>query len=123
LATRLSRGLRGRADVEKNEFSRRRPKKDKRAIAQLLTALKKAQTVKGRPLLLEAREFENVCNLQAGVAFCERREAEQEKHLRDNVVPLLNRRFDAVQTAYHLVQLVVRRGIYDADKLSQKAPL
>jgi hypothetical protein len=110
--------------IEKNEFSRQRRKQDTRAIAQLLTALKKAQTAKARLPLLQARHFENICNIQAGIAFCERQQGEQEQSLPRKTHPSSHRLFDAVQTAYHLVQLwlVVRRGIYDADNLHQQSP-
>jgi hypothetical protein len=110
--------------IEKNEFSWQRRKQDTRAIAQLLTALKKAQTAKARLPLLQARHFENICNLQAGIAFCERQQGEQEQTLPRKTHPCSHRLFDAVQTAYHLVQLwlVVRRGIYDADNLHQQSP-
>jgi hypothetical protein len=109
--------------IEKNDFSRRR-KRDTRAIVQLLTALKKAQAAKARLQLLQACQFDNVCNLQAGVAFCERQQGEQEQALPRKTHPCSHRLFDAVQTAYHLVQLwlVGRRGIYDADNLNQQSP-
>jgi hypothetical protein len=110
--------------LEKNELSRRRPRQDKRAIAQLLAALKKAQTAKTRLPRLDAREFENVCNLQAGIAFCNHEEDERKQAAPRKPRPSSHRQFDAVQTAYHLVQLwlVVRRAIYDADKLSDQSP-
>jgi hypothetical protein len=109
--------------IEKNDFSRRR-KRDTRAIAQLLTALKKAQAAKARLPLPQACQFENVCNLQAGVAFCERRQGEQEQLLPRKTHRCSHRLFDAVQTAYLLVQLwlVVRRGICDADNVDQQSP-
>jgi hypothetical protein len=108
--------------IEKNEFFRRRRKQDTRAIAPLLAALKRAQTAKARLPLLQAGQFESVCNLQAGVAFCERQQGEQELPRRTHLCS--HRLFDAVQTAYHLVQLwlVVRRGICDADNLNQQSP-
>ena len=55
--------------IEENEFSRQRRKQDTRAITELLTALKKAQTAKSRLPLLQACRFENICNRQTGVAF------------------------------------------------------
>ena len=108
--------------IEKSEFSRRRRKQDTSAIAPLLAALKKAQTAKARLPLLQACQFENVCNLRAGVAFCERQQGEQEPPQKAH--PCSHRVFDAVQTAYHLVQLwlVDRRGIYDADNRDQQSP-
>jgi len=110
--------------IEKSEFSRRRRKQDTSAIAPLLAALKKAQTAKARLPLLQACQFENVCNLQAGVAFCERQQGEQEQALPRKTHRCSHRLFDAVQTAHHLVQLwlVVRRGICDADNLNEQSP-
>jgi hypothetical protein len=43
--------------IENNEFSRQRRKQDTRAIAQLLTALKRTQTAKARLALLQACQF------------------------------------------------------------------
>jgi hypothetical protein len=108
--------------IEKNEFSRQRCKHDSRAITQLLTALKKAQTTKARLPLLQSCQFENVCSLQAGV--CERQQGEQVRAPARKAHLCSHRLFDAVQTASHLVQLwlVVRRGIYDADNLNQQSP-
>ena len=65
--------------IEKNELSRRRPKQDQRATVKLLAALKKAQSAKAELAWLDARQFENVCNLQAGIAFCDREEDEQKQ--------------------------------------------
>jgi hypothetical protein len=109
--------------IGKNEFSRRR-KRGTRPVAQLLTALKKAQAAKARLPLVQACQFENVCNLRAGVALCERQLGEQEQALPRKTHPRSHRIFDAVQTAYHLVQLwlVIRRGIHDADNLNQQSP-
>jgi hypothetical protein len=110
--------------IEKNEFSRQRRKQDSRAITQLLAALKKAQSAKAALVWLDARQFENVCNLQAGIAFCDREEDEQQQAAPRKPRPSSHRKFDAVQTAYHLVQLwlVVRRGIFDAGRLSDQSP-
>jgi hypothetical protein len=110
--------------LEKNELFRRRPRQDKRAIAQLLAALKRAQTAKTRLARLNARGFESVCNLQAGITFCNHEEDERKEAASPKPYPSSHRQFDAVQTAYHLVQLwlIVRRGIYDADKLSDQSP-
>ena len=110
--------------IEKNEFSRQRCKLDSRAITQLPTALKKAQTTKARLPLLQSCQFENVCSLQAGVAFCERQQGEQVQAPARKAHLCSHRLFDAVQTASRLVQLwlVVRRGIYDADNLNQQSP-
>jgi hypothetical protein len=104
--------------IEKNEFSRQRREQDTRAITQLLAALKKARTT------IQACQFENVRNLQAGVAFCERQQGEQVQALARKIHLCSHRLFDAVQTASHLVQLwlVVRRDIYDADNLNQQSP-
>ena len=109
--------------IEKNELSRRRPKQDKRATAKLLAALKKAQSAKAELVWLDARQFESVCNLQAGIAFCDREEDEQQQAAPRKPRPSSHRKFDAVQTAYHLVQLwlVVRRGIFDAGGLSDQS--
>jgi hypothetical protein len=79
----------------------------------LLTALKKAQTAKARLPLSQACQFEYVCNLQAGVAFCERQQGEEEQALPRKTHPSGRGLFDVAQTAYQLAQLwlVVRRGI------------
>jgi hypothetical protein len=109
--------------IEKNELSRRRPKQHKRATAKLLAALKKAQNAKAELVWLDARQFENVCNLQAGIAFCGREEDVQKQAAPRKPRPSSHRKFDAVQMAYHLVQLwlVVRRGIFDAGRLSEQS--
>jgi hypothetical protein len=110
--------------IEKNELSRRRPEQNKRAIAQLLAALKKAQTAKAKLPWLQIRQFENVCNLQAGLAICEHEKDEQNQAAPRKPRASSHRQFDAVQTAHHLVQLwlVVRHGIYEADELSDQSP-
>jgi hypothetical protein len=110
--------------IEKNELSRRRPEQNKRAIAQLLAALKKAQTAKAKLPSLQVRQFENVCNLQAGLAFCEHEKDEQNQTAPRKPPASSHRQFDAVQTAHHLVQLwlVVRHGICEADELSNQSP-
>jgi hypothetical protein len=92
--------------IEKNEFSRQRRKQDSRAITQLLTALKRAQTTKARLPSLQACHFEDVCNLQAGVAFCERQRGEQVLAPARKAQLCGHRLFDAVQTASHLVAAV-----------------
>jgi hypothetical protein len=97
--------------IEKNEFSRQRCKHDSRAITQLPTALKKAQTTKARLPLLQSCQFENVCSLQAGVAFCERQQGEQVQAPARKAHLCSHRLFDAVQTASRLVlQLAVSDG-------------
>jgi hypothetical protein len=109
--------------IEKNELSRRRPEQNKGAIARLLAALKKAQTAKAKLPWLQVGQFENVCNLRAGLAICEHEKDEQNQAAPQKPRASSHRKVDAVQTAHHLVQLwlAVRHGIYEAYELSDQS--
>jgi hypothetical protein len=101
-----------------------RSKPANKALAQLLAALKRAQTAKAKLPWLEASSFETACDLEAGIAFCDREEVERKQAAPRKPRPPSHKQREAVATAYYLVNhwLVRRRGIYDADALSRQSP-
>jgi hypothetical protein len=115
----------GNADADREErvvsSTAQARQKGNRQIARCFE--KKSQSAKAELVWLDARQFKTVCNLRAGIASRDREEDEQKQAAPRKPRPSSHRKFDAVQTAYHLVQLwlVVRRGIFDAGRLSDQS--
>lgn len=92
-----------------------RSKPENIALAQLLAALKRARDAKEKLPWFEKSFFEMACDLEAGIAFCQRDENEQKQiPLQKPLGPPSRRQVQAVQMAWYLVNvwLVRRQGIH-----------
>jgi hypothetical protein len=98
-----------------------RSMQSKKAIAELLAALKRARDAKAKLPWVAARLVEIACDFETAIAFCEN----ERKHSTSlpKSGPPSHRQQLAVQTAYDLVQawLVQRRSIYQAASLSRQS--